>query len=128
MADNECTNDEDDFACPLSKKRRKNYDATKLFQEVRAVRLPWAKGVLNCNGSLHMVKCIPCCMFSSKPCILAPKWDTLVKYEGRRVAEKDMPKYNVKKGSPTWPKIANIAIIQPCMLQVLASLRQSWSR
>lgn len=83
---------------PPPPKKRKNYDCTRKFQMVWAAKLPWAEGILAPDGVLHMVKCVPCSEFSKKPCILAPKWDTLVKHEGRRTAEKDMPKYGVKKG------------------------------
>jgi hypothetical protein len=33
-----------------------------------------------------------------KPCLLAPKWDTLMKHKGMMKAKKDLPKLNVKKG------------------------------
>jgi hypothetical protein len=36
--------------------------------------------------------------FDRKPCLLAPKWDTLMKHEDKRKAKKDLPKLNVKKG------------------------------
>jgi hypothetical protein len=36
--------------------------------------------------------------FDTKPCLLAPKGDILMKHEGKRKEKKDLPKFNVKKG------------------------------
>ncbi|KAG0573501.1 hypothetical protein KC19_VG183600 [Ceratodon purpureus] len=94
------SDEEDDFedSSPAAKKRKKDYDSTRKFQEVWAVKLPWAEGILGSDGVLHMVKCNPCTIFNKKPCIMAPKWDMLVKHKGRRTTDKDIPKYGVKKG------------------------------
>jgi hypothetical protein len=55
-------------------------------------------GVLVHDGKLHMVKCKVCNMINMKPCLLAPKWDTLLKHEGRKKAKKDFPKLKIMKG------------------------------
>lgn len=83
---------------PPGKKQKKRYDSTRKFQTVWAVKLPWAEGVLGPDGVLEMVKCTVCSEHDKKPCIMGPKWDTLVKHEGSRKAVKDIPKYGVKKG------------------------------
>lgn len=92
--------DEDDEEGPelAAKKQKTNYDSTRKFQLVWAVKLPWAEAILASDGVLQMVKCTICSEFDKKPCILGSKWDTLTKHEGRRKAKTDMPKFGVKKG------------------------------
>lgn len=58
----------------------------------------WVEGILATDGVLHMVKCKVCNEFDQKPCIIAPKSNTLWKHDGKRTAKKDMPQYGIKKG------------------------------
>ncbi len=59
--------------------------------------MPWVKGVLY-YGILHFVKCHICSTIDKKPKLMPPKWDTLIKHEGEKMAKKDMPKLGMKKG------------------------------
>ncbi len=79
-------------------KLKKSYDHTWKFQLEWVVKLPWAKCVLAIGGVLHNVRCKVCSTIDGKPCLLAPKWDTLMKHEGKKKVEKDFAKLNVKKG------------------------------
>jgi len=50
------------------------------------------------NGVLHNVKCKVYTTIDRKPCLLAPKWDTLMKNKGMMKEKKDLPKFNIEKG------------------------------
>jgi hypothetical protein len=86
------------FCTPPTGKRRRNYDRTRKFQLEWQAKLPWAEGVLTEDGWLHMVKCRPCSAVEGVPKLLASKFDTLLKHEGRRRAVRDQPLKNIKKG------------------------------
>jgi hypothetical protein len=86
------------FYTPPIGKRRRNYDRTRKFQLEWQAKLPWAKGILTEDGRLHMVKCRPCSAVEGVPKLLAPKFDTLLKHEGRRRVVRNQPLKNVKKG------------------------------
>jgi hypothetical protein len=92
--------EEDGAICstPPTRRRRKNYDRTKKFKLEWQAKLPWAEGVLTKDGRLHMVKCRPCIAVEGVPKLLAPKFDILLKHEGRRHAIRDQPPKNIKKG------------------------------
>jgi hypothetical protein len=75
--------------CPPTKKLKKLYDHTRKFQLEWATKLPWVEGVLDNDGKLHMVECKVCSTINKKPYLLTPKWDMLMKHEGRRKACKD---------------------------------------
>lgn len=49
------------------------------------------------DGILDMIKCKACSAFDCKPCIMAPKSDTLFEHDGKRTAKKDMPQFRVRK-------------------------------
>jgi hypothetical protein len=91
--------EEDGAICstPPIRKRRRNYDRTRKFQLEWEAKLPWAEDVLTEDGRLHMVKCRPCTAMEGVPKLLAPKFDTLLKHEGRRRAIRDQPLKNIKK-------------------------------
>jgi hypothetical protein len=74
------------------------YDKHRKFQTVWAAKLPWAEGIMATDGILHMVKCKVCSSIDRKPCVMAPKSDTLFKHDGKRTARKDLPQYKVKAG------------------------------
>ncbi len=61
-------------------KLKKSYDRTRKFQLERAAKLPWAKGVFITSGVLHNMRCKACTTIDRKPCLIAPKWDTLMKH------------------------------------------------
>jgi hypothetical protein len=44
------------------------------------------------------VKCKVYTTIDRKPCLLAPKWDTLMKNKGMMKEKKDLPKFNIEKG------------------------------
>jgi len=83
--------------CPLQK-LKKSYDHSRKFLLEWVAKLPWAESVLATNVVLHNVRCKVYTTIDKKPCLLVPKWDTLMKHEGRRKAKKDLLKLNVKKG------------------------------
>jgi hypothetical protein len=58
---------------------------------------PWGGRVLAIDGILHNVKCKVCNTIDKTPCILAPKWDKLMKHECRSKVEKDFSKLKIKK-------------------------------
>lgn len=103
--DFEDSDDDDDFESPSSKiggsSRSKwgsshslaqtRYDRHRKFQTVWAAKLPWAEGIMATDGILHMVQCKVCSTIDRKPCVMAPKSDTLFKHDGKRTAKKDLP-------------------------------------
>ena len=76
---------------------KKNYDATRKFQETWAAKLPWAELFRGSDGLFQSVRCVVCSQITGKPKILGPKWDTLVKHSGKRKATKNMA-LGIKKG------------------------------
>ena len=50
------------------------------------------------DGSLYMVRCCVCSEVDGRDRLLAPKWNTLCKHEGRCKAKRDMLWKGVKKG------------------------------
>ncbi len=81
-----------------AKRLKRSYDHTRKFQLEWVVKLSWGEGVLIDDGKFNMVNCKVCTTINRKPCLLAPKWDTLMKHEGRRKAKKDFPKLKIMKG------------------------------
>jgi len=63
-------------------KLKKSYDCTKKFQLEWVAKLLWVVGVLVIDGVFHNVRCKVCTIIDKKPCLLPPKWDTLMKHEG----------------------------------------------
>ena len=82
----------------LKSEKQKRYDRHRKFQTEWSAKLPWAEGILTDDGILHLVRCRVCSAVGKKPCVMAPKSDTLFKHDGRRTAKKDIPKYGVKVG------------------------------
>jgi hypothetical protein len=130
--------EEDGAICstPPAGKRCRNYDCTRKFQLEWQAKLPWAEGVFTEDGRLHMVKCRPCTAVEGVPKLLATKFDTLLKHEGKRHAIKDQALKNIKKGDVYMAKECkhqrNNAIYsarQPCIvLQQLNSIGTSLKR
>ena len=77
---------------------QQRYDRHRKFQLEWVAKLPWAEAMLAIDGVLHMVRCKVCSEFDRKPCIMAPKSDTLWKHDGKRTAKRDLPQFGVKKG------------------------------
>jgi len=110
--ESDCSDDDSDFQSPPHKKgtavktkaetarsrAQKRYDRHRKFQTLWAAKLPWAEGIMATDGILQMVRCKVCSSLDRKPCIMAPKSDTLFKHDGKRTAKKDMPQYKVKAG------------------------------
>ena len=89
---------EDDFVADVKEKvTKKNYDATRKFQDTWAARLLWTELFRGSNGLFEYVKCVVCSLITEKPKILGPKWDTLSKHRGKRKATRNMPN-GIKKG------------------------------
>jgi hypothetical protein len=61
------------------------------------MKLLGVEGVLAIDGIFHNVKCKVCNKIDKKPCLLAPKWDTLMKHKCRRKVKKDFSKLKIKK-------------------------------
>ncbi len=76
--------------CPSPQKFKKSYDHTCKFQFEWVAKLPWVEGVLVADGILHNVFCRVSSIIDKKPLLLAPKWDTLMKHEGRKKANEDL--------------------------------------
>ena len=89
--------DEDFVAGAAEKVPKKNYDATRKFQDSWAARLPWAELIRGTDGLFEYVKCVVCSQITGKPKILCPKWDTLAKHGGKRKATRNMAN-GIKKG------------------------------
>ena len=65
---------ENDFVADVKEKvTKKNYDATKKFQDTWAARLPWVELFRGSDGLFKYVKCIVCSLITKKPKILGPK-------------------------------------------------------
>jgi len=56
-----------------------------------AAKLLWTEGIMATYGILHMVRWKVYSSLDKKPCIIAPKSDTLFNHDGKRTAKKDMP-------------------------------------
>jgi hypothetical protein len=61
-------------------KLKNSYDRTKKFQFERVAKLLCAKGVFVTNGVFHIMRCKVCTTINRKPCLIAPKWNTLMKH------------------------------------------------
>jgi hypothetical protein len=75
--------DFDLLPCTPPHKLKKSYDCIWKFQLEWATKLPWVEGVLATDGVFHNVRCKVCSTISKKPCLLTPKWDTLMKHQAR---------------------------------------------
>lgn len=110
--DLEGSSDDSDFQSPLSKnsgamcskssnvqsRAQRRYDSHCKFQTIWAPKLPWVEGVIATDGILHMEKCKVCTAIDKKPCVTAPKSDTLFKHDSKGMAKKDLLQYKVKVG------------------------------
>jgi len=77
--------------------RRKQYEASRKFQETWAARLPWVEMTRSEDGLIEGVKCLICSAVERRNKLLKAKHDTLTKHAGRRKALKDI-KGVAKKG------------------------------
>ncbi len=84
--------------CPPPQKFKKSYDSICKFQLEWVEKLPWVEGVFNVDGILQNVQCRVCNTIDRKLLLFPPKWDTLMKHEGRRKVNKDLPQLGVKVG------------------------------
>ncbi len=73
---------------PPSQKLKMSYDNTQFFLFEWTMKLPWVESVFFTYCIFHNVRCKICNTIEKKPCLLAPKWDTLkvgIKY--RRICQ-----------------------------------------
>lgn len=71
--------------------RRRQYEASRRFQDTWPAKLPWAEMVVKGDGQICQVKCLICSAIQRRIKLLLPKWDTLTKHAGRRRADRDIP-------------------------------------
>jgi hypothetical protein len=74
-----------------TRRRRRDYERSRVYQDIWAAKLPWAESVLGNNGKVHQVRCLVCMKINGREKLLAPKLDTLWKHGGRRKANIDIP-------------------------------------
>jgi hypothetical protein len=110
LSANSDSDEEEEPTEPTAKRWKKNYDKTRKFQLEWSAKLPWAEGVLLEDGRLHMVRCRACTAVDGREKLLAPKWDTLCKHEGRQWAQADNALQGVKKGDVYFLKSCHHAL------------------
>jgi hypothetical protein len=64
-----------------------------------AAKAPWSEGVLRSDGLLHLVKCTICSTVGKKPCLMAPKWDTISRHGLRKCHAKNQLLYASRRPS-----------------------------
>jgi len=79
------------YQCPPPQKFKKSYDHTCKFQLELATKLPSIEGVLAIYDILHNVQCKICSTINEKSLLFGPKWDILMKHEGKSKTKKDLP-------------------------------------
>ncbi len=85
---------------PVGGKRwKKTYDLTRKYQMEWAAKAPWSEGVLRSDGLLHLVKCTICSTVGRKPCLMAPKWDTISRHGLRKCHAKNQLLYASRRPS-----------------------------
>ena len=82
----------------VDSRRCLRYNSNWQFQDVWAVKLPWAEPHLNGEGVLVAVNYKMCFAINGKPKLIVPKWNNLEKHIGKRRALVDLPKKGSKKG------------------------------
>jgi hypothetical protein len=87
--------------------KKKNYDATRKFQEKWATKFPWAKKFVGEDGTLHIVKCRVCTKIERKNKILATKWDSFCKHASHQKALRNIG-FDVKKGISFTPSFVSM--------------------
>jgi hypothetical protein len=60
--------------------QRREYDRSRVFQDIWAAKLPWAKSVLGNDGRVHQVRCLVCTKIEGRDKLLTPKLDSLWKH------------------------------------------------
>lgn len=71
-----------------AKKRKKDHEINRKFQETRRAKFPWAKATMYVDGSkVSNVKCIICTTAESRVRVFVNKPDSLRKHLGRRIAK-----------------------------------------
>ena len=72
-----------------NKKWKRTYDLTKKYQVEWVAKAPWSEGVLRDDRLLYVVKCTIYLVVGRKPCLMAPKWDTLNCHSMRKCYQKN---------------------------------------
>ena len=67
----------------------KEYDLTCKYELEWVVKAPWSKVVLREDELLHVIKCTICSAVGLKPCVMAPKWDTISCHTNRKCHQKN---------------------------------------
>jgi hypothetical protein len=73
------------------RRKCREYERSRMFQDIWAVKLPWAESILGADGKVHQVRCLVCTKIEGREKLLASKLDTLWKHGGRRKAHVDIP-------------------------------------
>jgi hypothetical protein len=73
------------------RRKRREYERSRVFQDIWVAKLPWAESILGADGKVHQVRCLVCTKIEGRDKLLAPKLDTLWKHGGRRKAHVDIP-------------------------------------
>jgi hypothetical protein len=60
-----------------TRRRRRDYERSRVYQDIWATKLPWAESVLGNDGKVHQVRCLVCTKINGREKLLAPKLDTL---------------------------------------------------
>jgi hypothetical protein len=71
--------------------QRREYDRSRVFQDIWAAKLPWAESILGNDSRVHQVHCLVCTKIEGHDKLLTPKLDSLWKHGGRRRAHTDIP-------------------------------------
>jgi hypothetical protein len=79
------------------KKRVKEWEINRIFQDVWAAKLPWAKVILGANGKMNSVMCRVCSQIEGRKKLLVPKFDNLQKYVGRHNYKVAKPNCNARQ-------------------------------
>jgi hypothetical protein len=87
--------------------KKRNYDATRKFQDKWVVELPWAELFIKKDGNLHIVKCRICIEVKGKDKLLISKRDYFCKHVGHKKALKNIG-FDVKKRIEFTPKFVNM--------------------
>jgi hypothetical protein len=82
----------------LRKSAKCSYDRNHKFQLEWQVKLPWAERLVFGDGSLYQVRCHTYSAVDGRDQIMAAKWNTLLKHEGRCKVKRDIHGRGIKKG------------------------------
>jgi hypothetical protein len=76
----------------LVRKRRREYDLNRHFQDHWAAKMPWAEAIIGASGQVTQVHCKICSEVEQREKLLVPKIDSFYKHTGRRRVLADIGK------------------------------------